>query len=366
MSFKTPFNAEHHKAGAKLTDFCGWEMPLYYGSQIEEHNRVRQDAGMFDVSHMNVVDVQGEDARAFLRYLFANDIDKLKTVGAALYSCMLNEKGGVIDDLIVYRYADKNYYRVVVNAATHDKDMAWINAQAKKFNVTVTERTDLAMLAVQGPNAIAKAQSVFTPAQRAASKDLQTFHAAAAGDWWIARTGYTGEDGYEIMMPRAEAVPFWQKLLQSGVAPTGLVARDSLRLEAGMSLYGSEMDENVTPLESNIGWTVSFIDQNRDFVGRKALEAQRQAGITRNIFGIVLEDKGVLRSHQQVIVPQLGGEGETTSGGYAPTLGGAIALARLPAGVKVGEHCFVVVRDKQLKARIVKPPFARNGKRVCE
>lgn len=365
MSLKTPFNAEHIKAGGKITAFCGWDLPLYYGSQIEEHNRVRQDAGMFDVSHMNVVDIKGKDARAFLRYLFANDIDKLKTFGAALYSCMLNDKGCVIDDLIVYRYADQDYYRVVVNAATHDKDMDWIRVQATKFNVTVTERTDLAMLAVQGPNAIAKAQKAFTPEQLTASKDLQSFHAAAAGEWWIARTGYTGEDGYEIMMPIAEAVPFWQKLLQNGVAPCGLVARDSLRLEAGMSLYGSEMDENITPLEANIGWTVAWAPQDRNFIGRPMLEAKKKAGITRNIFGLALEDKGMLRSHQKVIVPDLG-EGETTSGGYAPTLGCAIALARLPAAAKVGDHCFVVVRDKQLKARIVKPPFARNGKRVCE
>lgn len=362
---KTPFHAEHSKLGAKLTEFCGWDMPLYYGSQIEEHNRVRRDAGVFDVSHMNIVDVKGKDARAFLRYLFANDIDKLKTVGAALYSCMLNDKGGVIDDLIVYRYADKDYYRVVVNAATHDKDMAWINEQAKKFAVTVTERTDLAMLAVQGPNAIAKVQSIFTPAQVAASKELKTFHAAASGEWYIARTGYTGEDGYEISMPVAEAVAFWQKLLAAGVAPIGLVARDSLRLEAGMSLYGSEMNEDISPLISNLTWTVAFTPEDRDFIGRKALEAQKQAGVTQNIFGVVLDDKGVLRSHQKVIVPNLG-EGETTSGGYAPTLGCAVALARLPAATKPGDQCFVVVRDKQLKAHVVKPPFARNGKRVCE
>jgi aminomethyltransferase len=364
MTFKTPLNEEHRKIhGVKMTEFCGWDMPLYYGSQIEEHNRVRQDAGMFDVSHMNVVDVKGKGARDFLRYLFANDIDKLKSVGAALYSCMLNERGGVVDDLIVYRYADKDYYRVVVNAATHDKDLAWINQHAKKFDVEVIERADLAMIAIQGPQAIAKVATVFAPEFVAATKDLKVFHAVAVGEWWIARTGYTGEDGYEIMMPLAEAAPFWRKLLAAGVAPCGLVSRDGLRLEAGLSLYGSEMDENVSPLESNLTWTVSFVDPARDFVGRKALEAQKAAGLKRNIFGLVLEDKGVLRSHQKVILPGIG-EGETTSGGYGPTVGGAVALARLPIEAKLGDSCFVVVRDKQLKARIIKPPFARNGKKV--
>lgn len=362
MSFKTSLNDKHREAGAKLVDFVGWEMPLYYGSQIEEHNIVRQDAGMFDVSHMNVVDVKGPDARNFLRYLFANDIDKLKVVGAALYSCMLNDKGGVIDDLIVYRSSPQDY-RVVVNAATHDKDLAWITEQAKKFNVKVIERTDLAMIAVQGPKAREKTARAFTKEQNAATENLKTFHGVAVGEWWIARTGYTGEDGYEIMLPAFEAPLLWQQLLASGVAPCGLVARDSLRLEAGMSLYGSEMDENVSPLESNLTWTVAFEPQDRDFIGRKALEAQKQQGLQRNIFGLVLEDKGMLRSHQKVIVPNCG-EGETTSGGYSPTLGCAIALARLPLSSKIGDSCFVVVRDKQLKARIVKPPFVKNGKKA--
>lgn len=359
MSFKTALHAKHCEAGAKMVDFAGWEMPLYYGSQIEEHNAVRKHAGMFDVSHMNVVDIKGEDAHAFLGFLFANDIDKLKIVGQALYSCMLNEQGFVIDDLIVYRITEQDY-RVVVNASTHDKDMTWINAQAQKFNVKITERTDLAMIAIQGPQAREIVAKVFNNEQNSATANLKPFSGVAVGEWWIARTGYTGEDGYEIALPAFEASIFWQQLKDAGVAPCGLVARDSLRLEAGLSLYGSEMDETVSPLESNLTWTVAFTPEERNFMGKTALLQQKTNGTKRNIFGVVLEDKGMLRSHQKVIVPNCG-EGETTSGGFSPILNTAIALARLPKESQVGDACFVVVRDKQLKARIIKPPFVKNG-----
>lgn len=361
-TFKTPLYDKHCELGAKIVDFAGWEMPLYYGSQIEEHNFVRNDAGMFDVSHMNIVDVKGRDAHEFISYLIANDIDKLKTVGAALYSCMLNERGGVVDDLIVYQTTEDDY-RIVVNAATHDKDIAWFKLQAGKFSVKVTECTNLAMIAIQGPKACEKTKRVLKPEQLKAVNNLKVFHGVAIGEWWIARTGYTGEDGYEIMLPAFEAPIFWQELLEAGVKPCGLVARDSLRLEAGMSLYGSEMDENVTPLEANLAWTVAFEPADRDFIGRKALEEQQKEGIKRTLVGLVMEEKGVLRSHQKVIVPNLG-EGEITSGGFSPTLGYSIALARVPAGTLLGSSCFVEIRDKQLPVRVVKPPFVRNGKKV--
>lgn len=356
---KTVFNEKHHTAGGKMVEFAGWEMPLYYGSQIEEHNMIRKDVGMFDVSHMNIVDVEGKGARDFLRYLFANDIDKLKVLGSALYSCMLNEKGGVIDDLICYRINNQDY-RVVVNAATHDKDIAWFEKQAKNFAVKLTERTDLAMLAVQGPNAREKVKAIFTPEQNAAVKDLKIFHGIDVNGWWIARTGYTGEDGYEIMLPKSEAINFWDELIAAGIKPSGLVARDSLRLEAGMSLYGSEMDEEVTPLESNLAWTVAFEPSDRNFIGRKALEEQRNGGIKSKLVGLVLEEKGVPRSHQEVIIPGIG-EGNTTSGGFSPTLNVGIALARVP--INTGENCFIVIRNKQVLARVIKPPFVRSGKK---
>ncbi len=356
---KTIFNAKHYVLGAKMAEFAGWDMPLYYGSQIEEHNLVRKDVGIFDVSHMNIVDVDGVEARAFLRYLFANDVDKLKNFGAALYSCMLNEKGGVVDDLICYRKNERDY-RVVVNAATHDKDIDWLQKQVKSFNVKLTERTDFAMLAVQGPNAREKIKKAFTKEQIAATDNLKTFHGVDVNGWWLARTGYTGEDGYEIMIPQNEAVAFWDKLISSGIRPCGLVARDSLRLEAGMSLYGSEMNEEVTPLVSNLTWTVALEPADRNFIGRKALEDQCQIGLKHKLVGLVLEERGIPRSHQKVIVPNVG-EGETTSGGFSPTLNAGIALARVP--INVGERCFLVIRDKQLVARVIKPPFIRNGKK---
>ncbi len=356
---KTVFNAKHHALGAKMVDFAGWEMPLYYGSQIEEHNMIRRDVGIFDVSHMNILDVEGKGAREFLRYLFANDIDKLKVLGAALYSCMLTETGGVVDDLICYRKTEQDY-RVVVNAATHDKDVAWFKEQVKGFDVKLTEHTDFAMLAVQGPNAREKIKAAFTQEQNKAAENLKVFYGVEVNGWWIARTGYTGEDGYEIMIPQNEALAFWDKLIAAGIKPSGLVARDSLRLEAGMSLYGSEMDETVTPLESNLTWTVAFEPTDRNFIGREALEEQRQAGIQRKLVGLVLKEKGVPRSHQKVIVPNIG-EGDTTSGGFSPVLNTGIALARVP--INTGESCFIVIRDKQLAAQVIKPPFIRKDKK---
>jgi len=357
---KTEFNDKHHSLGAKMVGFAGWEMPLYYGSQIEEHKIVRQDVGVFDVSHMTILDIEGKEARDFLHYLLANNIDKLKTPGAALYSCMLNETGGVVDDLICYRKTQQDY-RVVVNAATHDKDTAWFKEQIKNFDAQLIERTDFAMLAIQGPNAREKVKAAFTAEQIQATEQLKIFHGVDINGWWIARTGYTGEDGYEIMIPQNEAPAFWDKLIASGIKPCGLVARDSLRLEAGMSLYGSEMNEEVTPLESNLNWTVAFEPTNRDFIGRKALEEQRQQGLKRKLVGLVLEERGVPRSHQKVIVPNIG-EGETTSGGFSPTLNIGIALARVP--IDTGEQCFIVIRDKQLAARVIKPPFVKHGKQA--
>lgn len=356
----TPFNAKHRALNAKFADFAGWEMPLYYGSQIEEHNCVRQDAGMFDVSHMNIVDIKGAGARDYLRYLITNDVDRLKNIGDALYSCMLTENGGVIDDLIVYKKTPQDFL-MVINAATHDKDMAWLKKQVVNFKVALIERTDLAMIAIQGPNAIAKTQKVFTEEQRKASANLKNFQGVEVQDWWIARTGYTGEDGYEIMLPKTAAEKFWDQLIAVGVRPCGLVARDSLRLEAGMRLYGSDMDENVTPVEAGLSWAVAWEPKDRNFIGRKVLDAQKLTGAKKMTVGLVLADQGILRSHQKVIVPNIG-EGEITSGGFSPTLNLSIALARVPTGI--GEHCLVVIRDKQLKARVVKPNFVRHGEKV--
>ncbi|MEJ2509203.1 MAG: glycine cleavage system aminomethyltransferase GcvT [Gammaproteobacteria bacterium] len=359
MGNKTPLYQQHVAMGAKVVDFGGWDMPLHYGSQIEEHHQVRRDAGMFDVSHMTVVDIKGARVRDYLRHLLANNVDRLKEPGKALYSCMLNADGGVIDDLIVY-FMEDGWFRMVVNAATHDKDMAWLNEQAGAFDVQLEERTDLAMIAVQGPNARERVhQAIPAGAERAGA--LAPFFAAMVDGLFIARTGYTGEDGYELMVPNDQVEGLWMRLAELGVKPIGLGARDTLRLEAGMSLYGSDMDETTTPLESGLAWTVAWEPEDRDFIGRAALNRQRQAGVARKLVGLVLEDKGVLRNHQKVIVDGLE-DGEITSGSFSPTLGHAIALARVPAGI--GANCQVELRGKLVTARVVKPPFVRHGK-IC-
>jgi aminomethyltransferase len=356
---RTPLYAAHIAAGARMVDFSGWEMPINYGSQIEEHQAVRRDAGMFDVSHMTVVDVRGAGARAYLLRLLANDVSRLVQPGKALYSCMLNERGGVIDDLIAY-YLEADYYRLVVNAATRDKDLLWLQAQAPGFDVRIGEQGDLAMIAVQGPLARQKALSALPAGATAEAERLQPFFACRPGDLFIARTGYTGEDGFEITVPAGQASELWDQLLAAGVRPCGLGARDSLRLEAGMNLYGQDMDEDVSPLESALGWTVAMKDA-REFIGRKALEEQKAAGVARRLVGLVLQDKGVLRAGQAVSTAQ--GAGITTSGGFSPTLQQAIAFARIPAGNAV--ECVVNIRGKNLPARIVRPPFVRQG-RACE
>ncbi|AND71092.1 glycine cleavage system aminomethyltransferase T [Dyella thiooxydans] len=364
MTAKTVLNDTHRALGARMVDFGGWDMPINYGSQMEEHHAVRGDAGMFDVSHMTVIDLHGPRTREFLRRLLANSVDKLKVAGKALYSCMLNERGGVIDDLIVY-FFDDAHYRLVVNAATRAKDLAWIETQARAFDVTVKERPEFAMIAVQGPNARGKVIGLIAEADRPRIEKLGKFAAAAAPGphgmpLFVARTGYTGEDGFEIIVPEEHAVALWQALVDAGVRPCGLGARDTLRLEAGMNLYGQDMDEDVSPWEANLGWTIA-LDEGRDFIGRAALEAQKADGVKRVMVGLVLDDKGVLRHGQKVLTAQ--GEGEILSGSFSPTLEKAIAFARIPAG-EPGD-IRVDIRGRELPVRLVKYPFVRDGK-PCE
>lgn len=362
MLKKTVLNAAHRAMNARMVDFGGWDMPVNYGSQIEEHNAVRNNCGMFDVSHMCPVDVVGADCRAFLSRLVANDVAKLKVSGKALYAAMLNEAGGVIDDLIIY-FLTNTRFRIVVNAGTAEKDLAWMQAKVAewKLDVTITQRRDgannLGIIAVQGPNARAKVWEVL-PQAKAATEGLKAFFAAEVDQYFIASTGYTGEDGYEIMLPADEAEALWNKLNAAGVAPCGLGARDTLRLEAGMNLYGQDMDETVSPLDAGLAWTVS-LNTDRDFVGKAALLANGQQ---KQFLGLILLDKGVLRGHQKVMTKQ--GDGEITSGSFSPTLQQSIALARLPLGVQIGDEVEVDIRGKALKAKVTKPVFARNGKAV--
>ena len=361
MSQQTILNATHRAAGAKMVDFGGWDMPISYGSQIEEHHAVRRAAGMFDVSHMTVVDLYGEKVRPFLSCLLANSVAKLATPGKALYSCMLNERGGVIDDLIVY-YRNERWFRIVVNAATREEDLAWIGQQAASFGVEVKERPELAMIAVQGPQARDIVLGLIAESDRARIEALGKFFADEAQSTlgqalFVARTGYTGEDGFEIVLPSADAVAFWEALAKVGVAPAGLGARDTLRLEAGMNLYGQDMDETVTPWEAALAWTVA-LDGGRDFIGRAALEAQKAAGVPRRMVGLVMDEKGVLRHGQRVLTAS--GEGEILSGTFSPTLGKAIAFARIPGG-EAGD-VRVDIRGREVPVRIVKFPFVRDGK----
>jgi len=359
MGKRTPLYDVHIAEHARMVDFGGYDLPLHYGSQIEEHHAVRRSAGVFDVSHMGVVDLEGEAAHALLARLLANDIDRLKTPGKALYSCMLNEQGNVIDDLIAYRLSDRGY-RLVVNASTRDKDLAWVRAHAPP-GLELRERNDLAILAVQGPKARELAARLLPESGRDQVLALPPFCAMQAGDWFVARTGYTGEDGFELMLPAQNAARTWRELRAQGVAAAGLGARDTLRLEAGMNLYGNDMDESHHPLESGLAWTVAFDalpgQPPREFIGRRALEVLRGRPHAQFV-GLVLEDRGVLRAHQAVDTSA--GRGEITSGGFAPTLNRSIALARLPAGA--ASPVQVDIRGRVCKARIVSPPFARHGR----
>jgi aminomethyltransferase len=364
----TPLHAIHCELKARMVDFGGWDMPVNYGSQIDEHHAVRKDAGMFDVSHMRVIDFTGERVRAFFEYALANNVSKLQTSGRALYSCLLNHEGGVIDDLIVY-YFSENVFRVIVNAGTAHKDIAWFNKINTEggYGLAIAPRRDLAIIAVQGPNARDKVWGA-APATRAATEALKPFHAVMIdstpfGELTVARTGYTGEDGFEIVLPANAAGAFWQALQQQGVCPCGLGARDTLRLEAGMNLYGQDMDETVSPLDAGLAWTVDLVS-SRPFIGRAALET---AGSRFDFVGLILlkengKTPGVLRAHQKIITPL--GEGEITSGTFSPTMQESIALARVPKGVKnmpSSEVVHVQIRDKALPARVVKLPFVRNG-----
>ncbi len=354
MPNKTPLYDAHVAAGGKMVDFAGWELPIHYGSQIEEHHAVRRTAGMFDVSHMTVVDIQGSGARDYLRYLLANDVAKLSEVGQALYGCMLDDDGGVLDDLITY-YLGDDFYRTVVNAATRENDLAWMREQSREFDVEIVERDDLAMVAVQGPEA---RKRVIELLNVAAAESLKPFRAISHGDYFIARTGYTGEDGFEVLMPTSEAAGFWQCLVDAGVQPCGLGARDSLRLEAGLNLYGQDMDTTTTPLESNLGWTVAFEPGDRDFIGRGALEKQKNDGVERRLVGLVLGRGGIPRTGTVVHTPS--GEGRITSGTFGPTTECPVALARIPAGDF--DEVEVELRGRRLTANVVKPPFVRMGK----
>ncbi len=353
---KTSLYQSHLDAGAKMVDFGGWHMPINYGSQIEEHHAVRRDCGMFDVSHMTVIDVAGVEATDFLYKLLAGDIKKIQ-VNQALYSTMLNEQGGVIDDLIVYKQAD-NRYRIISNAATRDKDLDWMNDQVKDFSVTIEEHPDLAIIAVQGPNS----EHILNQLVAADLSQLKKFRSIKSDDLFIGRTGYTGEDGFEIVLPSDRAPDFWQKLMDAGVKPCGLGARDTLRLEAGLHLYGQDMDEDNSPINCGLAWSVR--KQDHDFIGGSVIAQQREQGADHKMVGLVLDGRGILR-HGQTVSDDTGEIGIITSGGFSPTTERAIALARIPKN-NTHEKLTVHIRKKQLPCHVVKPNFVRNGQSLLE
>lgn len=350
---KTPLYEQHVNARGQMVDFAGWMMPLNYGSQLNEHKFVREHAGLFDVSHMAIFDIKGQQAKAFLSYLLANDITKISHF-KALYSCMLNEEGGVKDDLIVYQLSD-DFYRIISNASTREKNQQWLTNIAQAFSVEIILRDDLGIIALQGPEAINIAKQFFDLPKLT---ELKPFEFTLFEDIVIARTGYTGEDGFEIIIPIAKLPEIWQALVMLGAKPCGLGARDTLRLEAGLNLYGSDMDETTTPMESNLEWTIGW---EHDFVGKNKLIEAKQNASQKKLIGLIMQERGVLRNHQKIELNN-GTLGEITSGTFSPTLGHSIALARISG--PIDEEGTVTIRDKVQKITVVKPPFVRKGKPI--
>ena len=358
MSQQTPLHNLHVQASAKMVDFNGWSMPINYGSQIAEHESVRNNCGIFDVSHMTILDFEGAQARDLIRYIISNDIDSLKNECDGLYSAMMNESGGVIDDLIAYKMPFG--YRLVVNCATRGKDLKWISSHLKKFEVTMKERNELSILAIQGPQS-EKILSLCSNLPTVALKNKMRLQGTIKGETFISKTGYTGELGFEVILPNDESKILWQEAIAVGAKPAGLAARDTLRLEAGMNLYGFEMDESISPLECNMEWTVSLKDSKREFLGKEAFLTKKNSNDCLHLVGVLLEERAIIRSGQEVYLDaKKTVKGIVTSGTYSPTLKKSIALARVPRLKK--DICYTEVRGKLLEAKIGKPRFIKEGK----
>ncbi|MDY7220004.1 glycine cleavage system aminomethyltransferase GcvT [Denitrificimonas sp. JX-1] len=357
MGLRTPLYDMHLALGAKMVDFNGWDMPLHYGSQVEEHHHVRNECGVFDISHMSIFDIQGAQAQAFLQYLLSNDVALLKSIGNAQHSIMLNEQGGVIDDLMVFR--TETGYRLISNAVTRERVHSWLEQHATKFACTVVLRTDLCLFSIQGPMARERLSPILNSTRASIIQNLQHHQAAQDDDWFIACTGYTGEDGIEITLPATQATDFINELVGAGISPIGIGARDTLRLEAGYNLYGFDTNEHISPLTANLEHLICWEPESRDFVGRQALQTQAKQGVSEKLVGLVLEERGVLRAGQPVRIDNQV-NGVITSGSFSPTLGKAIALARVPLNTE--ERGEVEIRRKWFPVRVVKPCFVRNGK----
>jgi aminomethyltransferase len=354
---RTPLYQRQKELGGKFVDFHGWELPIQFSGIIAEHNAVRTACGLFDVSHMGQVELIGPDALELLQKIQSNDAGKIK-VGRAMYAHILNERGGVVDDIIVSRLGEDRYM-VVVNSATTDKDVAWINTHAQGLDVRVSDRSkEYAMMALQGPQA-EKLIATILP-QAAELKRFGALEANVYGQLLIfTRTGYTGEDGFEIMAPVEIAVRVWRTLNVNGrsygLEPCGLGARDTLRLEAGYLLYGSDIDDEHTPLEANYGWVVKF--QKGGFIGKAALEAQKRDGLKRRLYGVKLTERGVPRAGAEV---RLEGKvlGKLLSATFSPTLKVGIGVGYLEApDLQSGQAVTVEMRGRELAAQIADVPF---------
>jgi aminomethyltransferase len=357
---RTPLYSCHAELGARLVDFAGWEMPVQYEGVIEEHRAVRTAAGMFDVSHMGEVRVKGAGAEAFLQRLTPNDVSKL-VPGRAHYSGLLTDRGTYIDDLLIYRLAADDFL-VVVNASNADRDFAWIAERAEGDAEVTNESDRYALIALQGPRAI----EILTPmatAGIAAVKYYGFLQGEVAGKpALLSRTGYTGEDGVELYLAPEDAPEIWRRLLEAGVKPAGLGARDTLRLEAAMALYGHEIDETTTPFEAGLNWVVKL--DKGDFLGREALQAQRAAGLPRKLVGFEVQGRGIARQGHAVLSHE-GGEavGAVTSGTWSPTFEKALGMAYVPVALAApGTPLTIDVRGKALPAVVVETPFYRRAK----
>ena len=361
---KTPLNEIHRNLGGKMVDFGGWDMPVQYtAGVIAEHLATREKAALFDVSHMGEIWVEGEDAIAFVNRITTNDVTKLVD-GQAHYSALTNERGGVVDDLLVYRF-DRDKLLLVVNASTTDKDWDWITSQKKDENITLTNASaDYCQIAVQGPRALEIAQK-FTDVNLS---EIKYYHFTVdkfdSTDAIISRTGYTGEDGFEIYADKDEAVRLWNDLLEAGaefgILPAGLAARNTLRLESAMSLYGHELGDDISPLEANLGWICKL--NKGEFTGREAMAKLKEEGLKKKLVGFEMIDKGIARDEMDVYV---GDEkvGYVTSGSPAPYLKKNIGLAFVPTEfAKTGQEITIDVRGKKLAARVVPTPFYKREK----
>ena len=356
-----PLHEWHTKRGAKMGEFAGFSMPLYYTKPLEEHRAVRQKAGVFDISHMGQFTAEGAGTEDFLHYALTNDV-KGMTDGRALYSPICREDGGVLDDLIVYR-GDSARFRIIVNAATREKDFRWLQGLAEPYDVKLRDISeDWCLFAVQGPGAFDELAPFVSPAPH--HLEYYSFcEATAFGQTvFLARTGYTGEPGCELAMPREQAARMWRILADvHHVAPIGLAARDTLRLEAGMALYGNELREEWNPLESGLGWAVK-LGKEGDFMGRAALEAAKAAGVAHRSVGIELTSRGIARSDYPVLSDGKA-VGAVTSGVLSPTTGKAIALARVESRLAaVGTPLQVEIRGRSVGAVVVRKPFYQNPK----